>query len=134
MKVPGQNGTSGTEKEGLGESKEDTVFIFIFFRAFFFYHSITALHCRVSFSCTIEWISYIHTYIHSLLSLPPTTLIPPLQVITEHQAELPLLWRQLVLKVLLKKKCIQSISSDLEIKLMAYLMQIPLQNFNRDRG
>ena len=45
-----------------------------------------------------------HTYILSLLGLPPASPIPPLQVVTEHQAELPALWRQLVLKVLLMKK------------------------------
>ena len=34
---------------------------------------------------------YIYPHIPSLLSLPPTLLIPPLQVVTKHQADLPVL-------------------------------------------
>ena len=34
---------------------------------------------------------YIYPHIPSLLSLPPTLPIPPLQVITKHQADLPVL-------------------------------------------
>ena len=34
---------------------------------------------------------YIYPHISSLLRLPPTLLIPPLQVVTKHQADLPVL-------------------------------------------
>ena len=34
---------------------------------------------------------YIHPHISSLLRLPPTLPIPPLQVVTKHQADLPVL-------------------------------------------
>ena len=49
---------------------------------------IIALQCCVRFCCITRWITYVCTYISSFLSLPPTSPISPLQVITEHQAEL----------------------------------------------
>ena len=49
---------------------------------------IVILQYCVSFCCTMKWISYMYTYIPSLLSLP---YIPPIWVITEHRAELPAL-------------------------------------------
>ena len=44
-----------------------------------------ALQCCVGFCCTTIWISYMYTFI------PFLPCIPPLQVITEHRAELPAL-------------------------------------------
>ena len=44
-----------------------------------------ALQCCVGFCCTTIWISYMYTCI------PFLPCIPPLQVITEHRAELPAL-------------------------------------------
>ena len=44
--------------------------------SFFFNWRITALHCCVSFCCTIVWISYRYTYIPSL-SLLPTPIPSP---------------------------------------------------------
>ena len=35
--------------------------------------------------------AYVYPNIHSLLCLPPTLLIPPLQVVAKHQADLPVL-------------------------------------------
>ena len=38
----------------------------------FFNWSIIALQCYISFWCTTTWISYKYTYIHSLMSFPPS--------------------------------------------------------------
>ena len=47
--------------------------------------NIIALQCWVNVFCTMKWISYIQTYLLALLHVPPP------QVITEHQDELPAL-------------------------------------------
>ena len=53
---------------------------------FIFNWSIIALQYCVGFSHTTTWISHKYTYVPSLLNL-----IPPLQVVIEHQVELPVL-------------------------------------------
>ena len=69
------------------------IYIYIFF--LHLYWSIIALHCFVSCCCITKWISYMYTYIPvsppSCVSLPPTLPIPPLYVVTEHRADLPVL-------------------------------------------
>ena len=40
-------------------------------KKFFFYWRIVVLRCSVSFCCTAKWISYMHTYIPSLLDFLP---------------------------------------------------------------
>ena len=45
----------------------------------FFNQGVVAIQCWVSFCCPMKWISYMYTYIPSLLKLPPIpTPIPPL--------------------------------------------------------
>ena len=55
----------------------------------FYYWSIIVLQYCVSFCCTKS--SYVYAYIPSLLSTPPLR-IPAIWFITEHQAELPVLY------------------------------------------
>ena len=42
----------------------------------FFNWAIVAFQCRVSFCCTMNWISVMHTYFHSLLGLPTPPSYP----------------------------------------------------------
>ena len=55
----------------------------------YLYWNIISPWCCVSFSCTMKWISHMHTYIPFLLGLPPTAPppTPSIYVITEHRAE-----------------------------------------------
>ena len=57
------------------------------------YESTVHLHCCISFSWTVKWISYTHAYIHSLLDSLPT------QVITEYRVEFPVLSSRLLLVI-----------------------------------
>ena len=58
--------------------------------ASFFYWTIIAPQCCLSFCYTAKWISYTYAlvciYLNPLRCSPP---IPPFQVITDHEAELP---------------------------------------------
>ena len=67
-----------TELQGLGlafgfNEMCVTVPSIDFYVLFFFYWHVIISHCCIGFCCTRKWISYVYTYIPSLLSfLPPT--------------------------------------------------------------
>ena len=68
------------------------IFFLIYFDPTFFLNwNKIALQCCVHLCCTMQWISYMYTYIPSFLSFPPTPTLshPSRSDITEHQAELP---------------------------------------------
>ena len=67
-------------------------FLFACFFLFIFNCRIIALQCCIGFCHTAAWISHTCTHVPSLLRLPSISHpIPPFEVVTEHQAELPLL-------------------------------------------
>ena len=76
-----------------------SVLAFVALIFFFFSNwSILAFQCCVSFFCTVKY-SYKYTYTPSIRSLPPSNLILPIQVITEHLTELPMLYRRFPLAI-----------------------------------
>ena len=59
--------------------------------------SIIVLQHRVSFCCTMKWVSSMYTCILFLLDIPPS--IPPLSVLTDPWAELPVLYSSFPLDI-----------------------------------
>ena len=83
------------QKEGK-ESHFEIHQSILFFLKKFFYWSIIALQRCVSFCCTMKWISYMYTDIPSLVALPSHSTH---LVITEHRAELPVLYSRFPLAI-----------------------------------
>ena len=71
----------------------DAVLIYFLFHLVFVVILLSISYWSIiAVQCCPTGISYKYTYIPSLLSLPPRS-IPPLWAITEHQAELPLVYK-----------------------------------------
>ena len=81
VRARGQNHLLDTVEEPTQEKKTPSFVLP-------FYWRIIDLQCCVSFCGTTQWISSVCTYIPFL---PRPAPIPPLSVITEHWAELPVL-------------------------------------------
>ena len=73
------------------------IFFFPDFFLFFFWR-IIASQCYVGFYYTMKWINCMYTYIPSFLDLPPNPPPHP-QAISEHRAELPVLYSSFPLAV-----------------------------------
>ena len=76
-----------------GRSVMYSFFFFFLVIVVCFYWGLVVLQRCIHFCCTTKWISYMHTYIPSLLDLPPAPILP-IKVITEHCAEPPELYRR----------------------------------------
>ena len=72
-----------------------------FFLKFIFNWRIIASQWCVGFCCTTRWISYMSTYIPSLMRLPPIHPIPPASQSSQHPAGLPVLYSNLSLAIYL---------------------------------
>ena len=80
---------------------EDTCLPLIITTFNFFYQSIIPLQCFVSFCYTTNEVNQLYVYLYPL-SLGPLSHhppIPPIQVTTEHRAELPVLYSMFLLAI-----------------------------------
>ena len=68
-----------------------TSLFFFFFTSLLEYNCFTMLCEFLLYNKVNQLYVYIYPYISSLLHLPLTLPIPPLQVVTKHQADLPVL-------------------------------------------
>ena len=66
-------------------------FFFFFLTSLLEYNCFTMLCSFLVFNKVNQLYIYIYPHIPSLLRLPPTLPIPPFQVVTKHQADLPVL-------------------------------------------
>ena len=67
------------------------LFLFIFYTSLLEYNCFTVLCQFLLYNKVNQLYVYVYPHIPSLLSLGPTLPIPPLQVDTKHQADLPVL-------------------------------------------
>ena len=67
-------------------------YLFIYFLTSFLEYNCFTMVCQfLLYNKVNQLYIYIYPHISSLLHLPPTLHIPPLQVVTKHQADLPVL-------------------------------------------
>ena len=66
-------------------------FFFSFLTSLLEYNCFTMLHQFLLYNKVNQLYVYIYPHIPSLLGLPPIIPIPPLQVVTKHRADLPVL-------------------------------------------
>ena len=66
-------------------------FLFLFFTSLLEYNCFTMVCQFLLYNKVNQLYVYIYPHISSLLRLPPTLPIPPLQVVTKHPADLPVL-------------------------------------------
>ena len=75
---------------------------FLLFFKLIFNGRIIDLQCCVGFCHTMMWISHKYTYVSPLLNLPPRTYpIPSFCIVTEYQIELPVLYSNFALPMVI---------------------------------
>ena len=76
----------------LGFSRYIYLFIYLYFLASSLEYNCSTMVCQLLlYNKVNQPYIYIYPHISSLLRLPPTLPIPPLQVVTKHRADLPVL-------------------------------------------
>ena len=70
---------------------QEYAYFFFFFTSLLEYNCFTMLCQFLLYNKVNQLYVYIYPHIPSLLPLPPTLPIPPLQVVTEHRVDLPVL-------------------------------------------
>ena len=67
------------------------IYIYIYINTFIDINCFTMLCCFLLYNKVNQLYLYIYPHISSLLCLPPTFLIPPLQMVTKHRADVSVL-------------------------------------------
>ena len=68
-----------------------SIHLFIFLTTLLEYNCFTVLCYFLLYNKVNQLYAYVYSHMPSLLRLPPSLLIPPLQVVTKHRADLPVL-------------------------------------------
>ena len=85
------NGVDGGLEGNRRVTAKRLFFVFCFLTSLLEYNCFTMVCQFLLYNKVNQLYVYIYPHISSLLRLPPTLPIPPLQVVTKHRADLPVL-------------------------------------------